>query len=121
MFSDLFKSNPQVPTEPPALEDDLEGDQELTMEPKRAEEEAEERKEDEEDEVGDEDKATVDVVKPLAEPEDRESRAEAAGQSRSGTSAPPSPASPSHKLQGRALFSPAFRVSLRALNQRSCL
>lgn len=124
MFSDLFKSNPQVPTEPPALEDDLEGDQELTMKPKRAEEEAEERKEDEEDEedeVGDEDKAKVDVVKPLAEPEDRESRAEAAGQSRSGTSAPPSHASPSHKLQGRALFSPAFRVSLRALNQRSCL
>lgn len=83
--SDFYKSNPQVPTERSALEDDEEGDQELTTEqPKRAEEEAEERKEDEEDEeeeVGDEDKATVDVVKPLAEPEAAESRAEAAGQS----------------------------------------
>lgn len=50
-----------------------------------------ERKEDELDEVGEEDKAAVEVVKPLAEPEDTESRAEAAGQSWSRTSTPPSP------------------------------
>lgn len=113
-----------VPTEPPSLEDDAEEDQELTMEPKRAEEEAEERKEDEEDEldeVGEEDKAMVEVVKPLAEPEDRESRAEAAGQSHSRTSSPSSPASPSNQPQGRVLFCPAFRVSLHALSQRSRL
>lgn len=51
------------------------------MEPKRAEDEAEDRKEEEDvDEVGDEDKATVDVVKPLAEAEERDGGAEAAGQ-----------------------------------------
>lgn len=89
--------------------------------PKRAEEETKERKEDEEgeeDEVGDEDKARVDVVKPLAEPEDRESRAEVGGKSRSRNFSLSSPASPSREPQGRVLFSPAFRVSLHALSQR---
>lgn len=94
------------------------------MEPTRAEDEAEDSQEEEDlDEVGDEDKATVDVAKPLAGPEERESRAEAAGQRRSRTSTPPSLASPPYQPQGGVLvlFSPASRVSVRALHQRGRL
>lgn len=106
----VYQSIALVPTEPSALEDDEGGDQEPTVEPKRAEDGAEDRRgEEDEDEAGDEDKATVDVVKPLAEPEERESRAEAAGQRRSRTSAPPSPASPSRQPQGGAVSSPCFQ------------
>lgn len=93
ILSKLFNSSPSAPTEPPALEDDGEADREVTVDPKSAEEEADEIKEDESDEVGVDDKATVDVVKPLAGPEDTESRAQAAGRRRSGTSAAPPPAS----------------------------
>lgn len=93
------------------------------MEPRRAEDEAEDREEEEEeedaDEVGDEDKATADVAEPLAEPEDRDSRAEVAGQDLSSSIACSSFTSANH--QGGVLFSPAFRVSLCALRQRGRL
>lgn len=92
------------------------------MEPRRAEDEAEDREEEEEedeDEVGDEDKATADVAKPLAEPEERDSRAEAAGQDLSSSITSSSFTSANH--QGGVLFSPAFRVSLCALRQRGRL
>lgn len=91
------------------------------MEPKRAEDEAEDREEEEEDvdEVGNEDKATVDVAEPLAEPEERDSRAEATGQDLSSSITSSSFTSTNH--QGGVLFSPAFRVSLCALCQRGRL
>lgn len=120
MYSDVYSSTALVPTEPSALEDDEGGDQEPTVEPKRAEDKAEDRKEEEDvDEVGDEDKATVDVVKPLAEPEERDSRAEAAGQDLSSSITSFSFTSTNH--QGGVLFSPAFSVSLCALLQRGRL
>lgn len=109
--TNVYQSIALVPTEPSGLEDDDGGDQEPTVEPKGAEDGGEGRRgEEDEDEAGDEDKATVAVVKPLAEAEGRESGAEAAGQRRSSSSAPPSPAPPARQPHGGAVSSPCFQT-----------
>lgn len=83
MCDNYYKSilfGPSVTCQPAALEEEDEAeDEEPTAELKKTVDEPEDKKE-EDDEDDDGEKATVDVIKPVPEPEEETAKAEPAGQ-----------------------------------------